>query len=206
VIYLIGSLRNQECPKIAHILRTNGHEVFDDWYAAGPEADDYWQKYEKERGHSFQEALDGYAAKHVYEFDLHHLNRADTGVLVLPAGKSGHLEFGYLSGLGKRCYILLDKEPERFDVMYRFATKVVSSVDELLVTLKESDESYNNPNHGSQSILSTQKQVGQAIARIRGIENPTGLSESCDAEIEYRSNGAILGRRRISSASEWRKD
>ena len=205
MIYLIGSLRNPECPKIAHKLRTEGHEVFDDWYAAGPEADDYWQRYEKERDHSFIEALDGYAARHVYEFDLHHLNRADKGVLVLPAGKSGHLEFGYLSGQGKPCYILLDKEPERFDVMYRFATKVVSSVDELLVTLKESnDDAHNDTNYRGQSFTSAQIKISQAAASLLRAQDSSGCSAGCNGQIEGRSNGAISSSRRVSGASEWR--
>lgn len=121
-IYLIGSLRNPQVPKVAETLRIAGFDVFDDWYAAGPEADDYWQKYETARGHSYAEALAGYAAKHVYEFDKYHLDRCDMGILLLPAGKSGHLELGYMSGQGKRTFILLDKVPERYDVMYQFAT------------------------------------------------------------------------------------
>ena len=40
-IYTIGSLRNEKVPLIANALRDAGHEVFDDWYGAGPEADDY---------------------------------------------------------------------------------------------------------------------------------------------------------------------
>jgi len=135
IIYLIGSLRNPEVPIIARSLRLSGHEVFDDWFAAGPEADDYWRDYEIQRGHSFIQALDGYAANHVFEFDKYHLNRADAAVLVLPAGKSGHLELGYAIGLGKPGYILLDNNPERYDVMYRFATKVCASVEELIKCL-----------------------------------------------------------------------
>lgn len=124
MIYLIGSLRNPTVPQLANDLRKEGYEVFDDWYAAGPEADDYWQKYEKERGNDLAQALNGYAATHVFEYDRSHLDRAAVGVLVLPAGRSGHLEAGYLIGQNKPVYILLDKEPERFDVMYRFAAGV----------------------------------------------------------------------------------
>src|SRR3990172_601026 len=118
-IYLIGSLRNPEVPKLAAALRAAGHEVFDDWYAAGPEADDYWQRYEQdERGHSYIEALAGYAASHVFEYDRKHLDRCNTGVLLMPAGKSSHLELGYMIGQGKPGFIVLPSEPERFDVMY----------------------------------------------------------------------------------------
>lgn len=136
-VYVIGSLRNPEVPGLAARLRGEGYEVFDDWYAAGPEADDYWQRYEVNRGHSFTGALDGYAAWHVFNYDHYHLDTSDAVVLQLPAGKSGHLEFGWAVGRGKPGFILLDKEPERFDVMYRFATKVCNNQEELLDALRQ---------------------------------------------------------------------
>lgn len=131
-IYVIGSLRNPVVPKVAEALRSVGLDAFDDWYAAGPEADDYWRDYEKSRGHNFKQALSNHAAKNVFEFDKRHLNRVDMGILVMPAGKSGHLELGYLVGLGKPGFILLDGEPERFDVMCQFATEVFLSQEEML--------------------------------------------------------------------------
>jgi nucleoside 2-deoxyribosyltransferase len=136
IIYLIGSLRNPQVPVIANQLREATHEVFDDWYAAGPEADDKWRDYEQARAHTFSEALQGYAANHVFEFDRHHLRRCDAAVLLLPAGKSGHLELGYAIGLGKPGYILMGAEPDRFDVMYRFATGVFYTVEELIDVLR----------------------------------------------------------------------
>jgi hypothetical protein len=130
-VYVIGSLRNPRVPEVSAMLRDCGLNVFDDWYAAGPEADDYWQKYEIQRGHSFQEALKGHAARHVFNYDKSHLDRCDVAVLVLPAGKSGHLELGYMIGCGKPSFILVEEEPQRFDVMYLFATKVCCGISEL---------------------------------------------------------------------------
>lgn len=121
--------------EVANRLRQEGWDVFDDWMAAGPEADDYWQKYEQQRGRSYSEALKGYAARHVYEFDRTHLDTSDIGILVLPAGKSGHLELGYLCGQGKSTFILLDKDPERWDVMYQFATAVINNLNNNLAEL-----------------------------------------------------------------------
>lgn len=136
MIYLIGSLRNPKVPELAQRLRHVGFEVFDDWYAAGPEADDYWQKYELRRGRTYEEALEGHAANHVFHYDRSHLDRATMGVLLMPAGRSGHLELGYLRGQGKPVYVVFEEEPERWDVMYRFADKVFFSWDDLLVHLK----------------------------------------------------------------------
>jgi hypothetical protein len=109
--------------------------VFDDWQAAGPEADDYWMRYEQQRGHGYIQALDGPAANHVFDFDLHWLKWADTGVLLTPAGKSGYSELSWLAGRGVPTYILLDAEPERWDVMAKFH-KVVSDVRDLAKDLE----------------------------------------------------------------------
>lgn len=135
MVYLIGSLRNPKIPLIGQRLRAAGLTVFDDWFAAGPIADDEWQAYENMRGHSFTEALQGIAAKHVFSLDHTHLLQAAAGVLVLPAGSSGHLELGFLIGRGKPGYILLDYRPHRWDVMYRFATGVHSTVEDLIDNL-----------------------------------------------------------------------
>lgn len=138
-IYVIGSLRNPKIPEIASKLRTAGHEVFDDWYAAGPEADDFWRTYERAKGNNYKQGLEGYAAKHVYSFDKHHLDRNDIAVLALPAGKSGHLELGYMIGKGKPGYILFDDknlDPDRWDVMYQFATDVFFDIEALIEALK----------------------------------------------------------------------
>lgn len=129
-IYLIGSLRNLEIPKIAQEIRKLGFDVFDDWFAAGPEADDKWRDYEKARGHTYREGLRGLAADHVYQFDKKHLDACDIAILYLPAGRSGHLELGYVIGKGKIGYIVLD-DPERWDVMYQFAHGVFHSFEEL---------------------------------------------------------------------------
>jgi hypothetical protein len=136
VIYLIGSLRNPEIPHIGLDLRNVGFEVFDDWWSASPDADDWWQAHERLKGKAYKEALSGYHAETVFAFDRKHIDRSDLVVLVMPAGRSGHLELGYAIGQGKSGYVLFDQEPERFDVMYKFCTDVSFSLDELKETLK----------------------------------------------------------------------
>lgn len=134
-LYLIGSLRNPEIPKLGNQLRSAGWKVFDDWYAAGPHADDCWRDYEKGRGHTLPQALRGRAARHVYGFDLRYLSLATHVVLALPAGKSGHLELGWALGQGKKGFVLLDGDPNRYDVMYQFADAVVETYEELVDVL-----------------------------------------------------------------------
>ena len=136
MIYLIGSMRNPKVPKIARRLRDAGMVVFDDWYAPGPEADEKWQEYETARGRTYAEALTGEHARNVFEFDCEHLLKAEAVVLVMPAGKSAHLELGWMLGRGKPGYILLEPNPLRFDIMHRFATGLASTVDELIEMLE----------------------------------------------------------------------
>jgi len=131
-VYLAGSLRNPAIPKLHAELETKLRtKVFSDWYAAGPEADDYWKEYYTGRGMTYAEALKQPASVNTFTFDRDNMNRSRTMVLALPAGKSGHLELGWFLGQGRPGFILLD-EPDRWDVMYQFATGVTADVDELI--------------------------------------------------------------------------
>jgi hypothetical protein len=137
VVYLIGALKNERIPAIANALEAEtGYEVFADWFTPGPDADEYLRKYVIERKGGIREALNGYAVRHVFEFDKEHIDRADAVVMVMPAGKSGHLELGYAIGKGTPGFILFEAEPERFDVMWKFATGVAFKIEELVPLLK----------------------------------------------------------------------
>ena len=118
-IYIIGSLRNEKIPHIAKELRKLGFKVFDDWHSVSPNGDDLWKEYEMKRGRSYEEALRGYHAHNVFNFDKKHIDNSDIGVLIMPAGKSAFLELGYMIGCGKPGFILMD-EQERYDVMVLF--------------------------------------------------------------------------------------
>ena len=135
-VYIVGSLRNPEIPVLGNKIRELGYVVFDDWFAAGPEADDKWRDYELAKGTSTMEAaLNGHAAKHVFEFDYSHLAAADIVVLLLPAGKSGHMELAWAQGRGKKCHVVYSEEPERWDVMYQLIPNRHYSIDALLKAL-----------------------------------------------------------------------
>lgn len=55
-----------------------------------------------------------------FESDFAAMQRADTFVMVLPCGKSAHLELGWAVGAGKRTAILLE-DPVEPELMYRMA-------------------------------------------------------------------------------------
>src|SRR3990167_9668614 len=130
-VYIIGSLRNPIIPQVGAALREVGFEAFDDWYSASEDADDWLRDYYKSRNFTYKEILYSHAARHIFAFDLYHLDRADIGVLVMPAGKSGHMELCYMRGQKKPVYVLFDKEPERVDIMYQFANDVFFDVTKL---------------------------------------------------------------------------
>jgi hypothetical protein len=134
VLYLIGSLRNERIPVLAERLRKDNpdFEVFDDWYSAGPEADDYWKAHQESKGLTYAQALEGHAARNVFRFDKTHLDRSSHAILVLPAGKSGHMEIMYaMYGGGSKTAILLDPEDNRWDVMYQFIPTILNNDEEI---------------------------------------------------------------------------
>lgn len=131
-IYVIGSLRNEEIPNVAASLRALGLDVFDDWMSAGEFADDALRDYYRQRGYRYSDVLRSYSAEHIFSFDRHHLDRCDAAILVMPAGKSAHLELGYVIGRGKPGFILMDGEPERVDIMHQFATEVFMNQEEMI--------------------------------------------------------------------------
>jgi len=73
-------------------------------------------------------AIEGYAA------DFAAMERADTFVLVLPCGKSAHLELGWAVGDGKRTAILLE-DPVEPELMYRMVDHLAPNVTDLLAWL-----------------------------------------------------------------------
>jgi hypothetical protein len=159
-------------------------EVFDDWIAAGPEADDYWRDYEKQKGNTYAQGLQGYAAKHVFSFDKHHLDTSDAAILVLPAGKSGHLELGYVAGQGKYTAILIE-DPDRWDVMYQFADVVTDDVDVLITKLKERYEA-SSPHHSGHASETGRTSAPHALDRPSDTGLSTGSSDSLRRSLGLR--------------------
>jgi len=70
-------------------------------------------------------AVEGFAA------DFGAMQKADTFVLVLPCGKSAHLELGWAVGAGKRTAILLE-DPVEPELMYRMVDHLAPNLMDLL--------------------------------------------------------------------------
>lgn len=77
-------------------------------------------------------ALDHPIAQHGYSRDWNAMQRADTCILILPCGRSAHLELGWFVGQGKRTAILLDGPEVTPELMYKMVDFVAPSVLDLL--------------------------------------------------------------------------
>lgn len=138
-VYVIGSLANLEIPTVAVRLREAGFDAFDQWHAVGPDGDRYWQEHFKAKGYNLATALKMDFVATAFNFDKKHLDRCEVAVLVLPAGRSGHLEMGYVIGQGKPGFILMNGDPDRYDLMYGFAT-LCYSIEELIDVLRTTND------------------------------------------------------------------
>ncbi|KFN07251.1 MULTISPECIES: hypothetical protein [Paenibacillus] len=86
-------------------------------------------------------------ARRAFNEDKKWLDWADAVVLLLPAGRSAHLEAGYAKGCGKRLVIY---QPGRFptgefDVMYGFADLITASFADMVAFLAEPRKPEGSP-------------------------------------------------------------
>ena len=90
-----------------------------------PKGSDWEQADEYLRMLQHPRAIEGFDA------DFAAMQKADTFVMVLPCGKSAHLELGWAIGAGKRTAILLEN-PVEPELMYLCADYLAPSVHDLL--------------------------------------------------------------------------
>jgi hypothetical protein len=116
-------------------LRSQGHYVYD-FKNPDTTSDRGFHWTDADLGHlvsatDYVAALTHPAAVQGFERDFNAMIAADTFVLVLPCGRSAHLELGWAVGAGKRTAILLDDSctPE---LMYTMVDQVAISLDDLL--------------------------------------------------------------------------
>lgn len=115
-IYVASSWRNTEQPAVVQALQNFGHEVYD---FKNPQPGDngfHWSEIDRDwkywTGPTFLRALEHPIAQAGFKSDMDALRSCDACVLVLPCGRSAHLELGWAVGAGKRSAILL-ADPNR---------------------------------------------------------------------------------------------
>lgn len=137
-IYLASSWRNEFQPAVVDALRAAGHLVYDfrhpiegDDGFAWSEVDADWKNWDVPT--YVRQITSGHPAiERGYSYDKSALDWCDTCVMMLPCGKSAHLEAGYAIGQGKPTVFYL--RPERFEpeLMYLLGNGFVTDTDELL--------------------------------------------------------------------------
>lgn len=138
-IYLASSWRNVFQPSMVQLLRHYGHEVYD--FRNPPsgipgfswsELDPNWQNWTAEE---YRHNLTKHPiAARGYVSDLRGMEWADTCVLLLPCGRSAHLEAGWFCGRGKRC-IIMTRDGEEPELMALMATDICTNAFEVLEAL-----------------------------------------------------------------------
>ena len=141
-IYLASSWRNPHYESVLAMLQGADHEVFD-FKHPNPDSNGFhWSEidpdYQGWTWEQYQTALvSTIPAGTGYLNNYSAMQWADVGILLLPSGRSAHLEAGYFKGAGKPLYIILAGEvvPE---LMYRLADELFildQGLDPLLIRL-----------------------------------------------------------------------
>ncbi len=137
-IYVASSWRNMLQPGVVAALRAAGHEVYD-YKNPGPEKQGFswkqinpnWQMGGPVTPTEHREMLEHPIAQAGFKSDMDALRECDVCVLVLPCGRSAHLELGWAVGAGKKT-VVLEPEPIEPDLMYLMCDRLCTSWDELL--------------------------------------------------------------------------
>ena len=80
----------------------------------------------------YLEAIKHPIAQHGFRRDMDALERCDTCVLILPCGRSAHLELGWAVGAGKKTAILLDGPMVTPELMYLMVDHISDTLLDLL--------------------------------------------------------------------------
>ncbi len=138
-IYVAGSWKKSVLhEEVVRELKKAGFEVYDFKHPTKDDNGFHWSdidpKYKEWTASQFKRNLEHPIANNGFAKDFSAMMNADACVLVLPSGRSSHLEAGWFIGEGKPVLILLsDGEPE---LMYKMAEGVCLSIFEVVKELE----------------------------------------------------------------------
>jgi hypothetical protein len=155
-IYLASSWRNDRQQAAVRSLRAAGHEVYD--FRHPPRGDhlgfswsDVDPKWRSWTAFQYSEALGHPVAQAGFDSDFEAMQWADAFVLLLPCGRSAHLEAGWAVGAGKLLIVLLDEAEFNptghgaAELMYKMTGAVYVDWSQVIERLKIEEEIMSNP-------------------------------------------------------------
>ena len=121
-IYIASSWKMENVVKdLALLLRGEGHEVDCFCDDSNGRYVFHWSEIANKEELDAISFLADKRTQKAFREDKKWLDWAEICILVVPSGKSAHLEAGYIKGQGKRLLIYGEFPPGEFDVMYGFA-------------------------------------------------------------------------------------
>lgn len=142
-IYLASSWANSVAVRgIAAYLEEQGFEVDAFCRSSDERYSFHWSEFvdteEELQQYDALSFLDDPRVRRAFNEDKRWLDWANTVVMVMPCGRSSHLEAGYAVGQGKRLFIFGEFAKGEFDVMYGFANGLfrLHELDKLVEAIK----------------------------------------------------------------------
>ena len=137
-IYVASSWRNKEQPMVVDILRNMSHEVYDfknpkkgsKGFSWSQVREDYL-KWTPEEYVRILLDKDNHRIHEGFKLDMDALKWCDTCILLLPCGRSAHLEAGWCIGQGKPTAVYISKEKFEPDLMYLMANLVTTDISKI---------------------------------------------------------------------------
>jgi hypothetical protein len=142
-IYVASSWRNEARQQATvRALRADGHEVYDFRNPAPGDHGFGWRQCvdtpQPWSAETMREVLKHPIAQAGFQKDMVALSGADATVLVLPCGRSAHLELGWATGAGRKTVVLLDDPISEPELMYLACDAICVSLDEVRAVLDPS--------------------------------------------------------------------
>ena len=138
-VYAASSWRNPYFDDIRQKMEEAGHEVYDfkcDSHFQWSEIDENWNNWTPGE---YLPMLDHELAVTGFENDLQAMCWAEVCVLILPSGRSSHLEAGWFIGQDKPVIILLHEDGFEPELMYKMTHHVVTEYKQVLELLEWMD-------------------------------------------------------------------
>lgn len=133
-IYVASSWRNTRQPRVVEYLLRDGHQVYNYREPAPGLSGFAWSnidpKWEKWSPLQAFESLKHPIAVKGFALDMSALAVCHACVLVMPCGRSAHLELGYAAGAGKRTAVFQEEKAEP-ELMYSMCDLLTTSIVEL---------------------------------------------------------------------------